>query len=86
MIKGILLYVIHSGKFDNRTKCIQDRVKWREVVEKAKTFNDDDDDDDDGDDDDDDDDGGGGGGEGEGGGGRGGWGGGDNDDDDWHSQ
>jgi hypothetical protein len=25
-------------KINNWTKCIQDRVKWKEVVEKAKTF------------------------------------------------
>jgi hypothetical protein len=25
-------------KINNWTKCIQDRVKWREVFEKARTF------------------------------------------------
>ena len=25
-------------KIKNWTKCIQDRVKWKEVVEKAETF------------------------------------------------
>jgi hypothetical protein len=25
-------------KMSNLTKCIQDRVKWREAFEKAKTF------------------------------------------------
>jgi hypothetical protein len=25
-------------KINNRTKCIQDRVKWKEVAEKAKTL------------------------------------------------
>jgi len=25
-------------EINNWTKCIQDRVKWKEVVEKAKTF------------------------------------------------
>jgi len=25
-------------KISNWTKCIQDQVKWKEVVEKAKTF------------------------------------------------
>ena len=27
-----------SYEISNSTKCIQDRVKWKEVVEKAKTF------------------------------------------------
>ena len=25
-------------KISNWTKCMQDRVKWKEVIEKAKTF------------------------------------------------
>jgi hypothetical protein len=30
---------IYQMKIKNRIACVQDRGKWKEVVEKAKTFN-----------------------------------------------
>jgi hypothetical protein len=30
---------IHQMNITNWTACVQDRVKWKNVVEKAKTFN-----------------------------------------------
>jgi hypothetical protein len=29
---------LSTMKINNWTRCIQDRIKWREVVEKTKTF------------------------------------------------
>jgi len=30
--------ILRNTKIDNWTKCVQDRDKWKEVVEKAKIF------------------------------------------------